>query len=1071
MMTNIHEKFEGLRRYFDPVAMTVSVSVILLSGIGAALVYKQAVHELENMVRRDLLETAELAASMTDANLHAMLTRPEQKGSPLYKAIQAPYLKILQVNRDLIYVYTVVPCREKLCLVMDASLPRPNEKVIPSGVMQVYDQPSQTLKQAIDRNLAKVETSPYTDEYGTFLSAYAPLSSGKKAGVVGVDMSIREFDLMVQRIRIVVALGFAAAVTLSLAIGFVIAFLRRNNLDLQRKFKSILENISTVVFEGRVTNGLKMVFVNDHVGQLTGYPAADFLGARARDFFSIVSDEERELVHKSMCTQLERTGKFDIECRILPRPREDAGSGMFPKPIWVRISGAKKPGGDERELIVEGYMQNISVRKATEAKVAENEKTFRQLADSQPTLLWITNVYGDTLFYNRTWLDFTGRTLDEEIDDGWTSRIHPEDKDACLAKFIEALVTEQPFQCWFRLRRKDGEYRWMLANCTPKLTSSGRCDGYIAAATDITDRKAFEATLKRTNQHLELFFKHAPAAIAVFDGDLNYVMASERWRSDYGLPAQSVVGCAFYELTPEIPGSWKADHTLCLSGEIVTKLAEQVTFADGRQEWMNYTLHPWSDEGQVMGMIAFSEVVTERKRLDDELRAYRDDLEAQVANQTMAIRRESDKNVLLRNIITSANEAKATHDALQICLDEICHFAGWPAGHCYLVDPQDDRLVPTAWSSGFEAQHPDLRASIDSSLICIAKATDHPLTTQAGDSLWADLKGVEARDALSRCGYKGAVQVPIQVDGHRVGLFEFFLNEKPNIDVEMSLLLGNVGLQFGRLVERFRQEERLRAAKEEAEASMRAKSEFLSNMSHELRTPMHAILNYAGMGLKRVATLPEASDVAVKLDKYLGNIQTAGHRLMGLLNNLLDLAKLESGKMRFQTEVHDLRKIVDQTGMELEPLLRAKELMLSVHCLTEDTQALYDHAKMMQVMVNLFSNAIKFSPPGGKVSVELADAPVKLLRGGLLCTLSDEGCGIPDGEVGHIFEAFIQSSDTKSGAGGTGLGLSICKQIVAAHGGEIWAENLPTGGARFSFTLPRHAGEDGANLATQTEAA
>jgi len=258
--------------------------------------------------------------------------------------------------------------------------------------------------------------------------------------------------------------------------------------------------------------------------------------------------------------------------------------------------------------------------------------------------------------------------------------------------------------------------------------------------------------------------------------------------------------------------------------------------------------------------------------------------------------------------------------------------------------------------------------------------------------------------------------------------------------------------------DRDRQEAILRHAKELAESSARIKSEFLSNMSHELRTPMHAILNYAGMGMARLADLAPERDAAIgseraRLEKYFGNIQVAGNRLLALLNNLLDLAKLESGKMTFQFERNDLRAVIAQTSMELDPLFKAKLLTVDTAFAMEDAVACFDAPKLMQVMVNLFSNAIKFAPVGSTLHLDVGHA----VRDGLpvlRCALTDEGEGIPEGELSQIFESFVQSSYTKSGAGGTGLGLSICQEIIAGHGGRIWAENASELGARILFDLP-----------------
>lgn len=241
--------------------------------------------------------------------------------------------------------------------------------------------------------------------------------------------------------------------------------------------------------------------------------------------------------------------------------------------------------------------------------------------------------------------------------------------------------------------------------------------------------------------------------------------------------------------------------------------------------------------------------------------------------------------------------------------------------------------------------------------------------------------------------------------------------------------------------------------KEKAERATIAKSEFLSNMSHELRTPMHAILNYANMGIKIVGEDPD-----IKLSKYLINIRTAGNRLLALLNNLLDFEKLEAGKMGFNLKDGDFVKIVDYAVIELESLLKAKNLQLIKNYASKDTHISMDEPKLIQVMVNLISNAIKFSPENGIITVTVSDEYLLekgLVRASLLCCVEDEGGGIPEDELETIFEKFTQSSKTKrSMLGGTGLGLSISRKIIEGHSGKIFAENGEKG-ARLKFILPR----------------
>lgn len=238
--------------------------------------------------------------------------------------------------------------------------------------------------------------------------------------------------------------------------------------------------------------------------------------------------------------------------------------------------------------------------------------------------------------------------------------------------------------------------------------------------------------------------------------------------------------------------------------------------------------------------------------------------------------------------------------------------------------------------------------------------------------------------------------------------------------------------------------EQLVAAKEAAEAATRAKSEFLANISHELRTPMHGILSFAQFGVSRA---PSVS--AERLRHYFKNIHDCGTRLLVLLNDLLDLAKLEAGRMTFAFTVENADSIVGNIVTEFSSL--ASERGLRIHQGQQSGVCVHvDRDKILQVMRNLMSNAVKFSAAGGAIVVHSCD------RGEHVeFAVSDHGVGVPEDELDSIFEKFVQSRKTRSGAGGTGLGLAICREIVTAHGGSIWARNNPNGGATFSFQLPK----------------
>jgi len=239
----------------------------------------------------------------------------------------------------------------------------------------------------------------------------------------------------------------------------------------------------------------------------------------------------------------------------------------------------------------------------------------------------------------------------------------------------------------------------------------------------------------------------------------------------------------------------------------------------------------------------------------------------------------------------------------------------------------------------------------------------------------------------------------------------------------------------------------LENAIQEVKAANSAKSQFLANISHELRTPLHGILSFAAFGVKRTHTAsPE------RLLEYFELIHQSGTTLLHLVNDLLDLAKLESGRMDFEFATVELAAVIAQIAGEMGTMAADRAVRIDFVRRAADSRTTADATRVAQVIRNVLSNAIKFSPSGGTVEIELSERDAALA----VC-VRDRGVGIPEDELEAVFDKFIQSSKTRTGSGGTGLGLAICRQIVGAHGGRIWAANRAGGGAALTFELPRNS--------------
>jgi signal transduction histidine kinase len=241
----------------------------------------------------------------------------------------------------------------------------------------------------------------------------------------------------------------------------------------------------------------------------------------------------------------------------------------------------------------------------------------------------------------------------------------------------------------------------------------------------------------------------------------------------------------------------------------------------------------------------------------------------------------------------------------------------------------------------------------------------------------------------------------------------------------------------------------LRHLNEQLSQASRAKSEFLANMSHELRTPMNAILGFTEMLLDNLY-----GEVPAELQEPLTDIQTNGRHLLQLINDVLDLSKIEAGRMELVTDTYSPLQVVDSVRATLRSLAAEKGLDFAVKASGDLPMAQGDARRITQCLLNLTGNALKFTRQG---SVEIS---VEQQGDALLYRVADTGIGIPPEDLEGVFREFRQVDATITREfGGTGLGLSITKKFVEMHGGRIWVESQLGQGSTFSFTIPVKAGK------------
>lgn len=334
---------------------------------------------------------------------------------------------------------------------------------------------------------------------------------------------------------------------------------------------------------------------------------------------------------------------------------------------------------------------------------------------------------------------------------------------------------------------------------------------------------------------------------------------------------------------------------------------------------------------------------------------------------------------------------------------------------------------------------------------------------------WALIE-IEERGLKALPEIAGIFQVPVdaleKVMNEEVEMESYLLYESLPEDIKSSLstlsqkeekedLLPNplTLFEFYHDLEQQVQERTLQIAekKQEAEQLASQMADFLSKMSHELRTPLHAILAFSEIGQKK--------STDVKQSSYFEKIQKSGARLIHLIDELLELTKLESGSETFKEEPFNLKEALQEAIQEVHPLLQKKKQKLVFHYHINEEKIVGDQGKLFQIMINLLSNAIKFTPEEKRITVEVSKVFDSIPPFSYLIQVKDQGEGIPPSKLDFIFDKFSQTKATHNKIG-TGLGLAIVREIVRKMNGKIWAENLDKQGACLSFTLPQTLKKD-----------
>jgi signal transduction histidine kinase len=419
------------------------------------------------------------------------------------------------------------------------------------------------------------------------------------------------------------------------------------------------------------------------------------------------------------------------------------------------------------------------------------------------------------------------------------------------------------------------------------------------------------------------------------------------------------------------------------------------------------------------------------------------DLEKKVEVRTHELAQSVSELRALGDVSQAVNSTLDLEQVLTTIVAKAVQLSGTDAGAIYVFDDQqqefhlratygmDQRLIAALKEQRFSFDDPNLASTIrQSEPLQIADVRNEPSSV--------------VHQIILRAGYRAVLIVPLARPDHIVGMLVVRRKEpgvfpRTTVDLLTTFAAQSVlAIQNARLFSEIDEKSR------QLEIESKHKSQFLANMSHELRTPLNAVLGYTELMLDNIY-----GDMPQKMRRVAERVQSNGRHLLNLINDVLDLSKIEAGQLQLSLTDYSLKHVVDSVINAVEPLALEKKLAFKADVPPNLPPGHGDERRIAQVLLNLVGNAIKFTD-SGEVTIKASAEDESFT-----VAVHDTGAGIAAADQGKIFEEFQQvDNSTTRKKGGTGLGLSIAKRIIEMHGGHIWVDSKPGQGSTFSFTVP-----------------
>ena len=416
----------------------------------------------------------------------------------------------------------------------------------------------------------------------------------------------------------------------------------------------------------------------------------------------------------------------------------------------------------------------------------------------------------------------------------------------------------------------------------------------------------------------------------------------------------------------------------------------------------------------------------------------------QLELRTRELARSVDELEGLRHVGEAVSSSLDLNEVLSTIVTHAVQLSRTEGGSIFeFIDEEEMFEIRTAFGTSGEllAELRATRVGLHETLVGRAALTRTPMAV-------ADIADVPP-DAhltkLARAGWRSLLAVPLMREDRILGALVVRRRSPGEFPQSTIELVETFASQSALAIQNARLFQELALKTNELEVASRHKSEFLASMSHELRTPLNAVIGFSEVLLDRLF-----GDLNEKQEEYLEDIRGSGRHLLDLINDILDLSKVEAGKMQLELARTSLREALEHGVAMVSERAARQGLSLSLDVNDDVEDVVADSLRIKQVILNLLTNAVKFTPSGGSIEASAARVGDEIH-----VTVKDSGIGIAESDYERIFETFHQGRrDGSASTEGTGLGLTLSKRIVELHGGRLWVESRPGHGSTFTFSIP-----------------